>query len=97
MTESETFQLFNTMRMTLSDDELRTAISILCDERTLRQTVKSNKNRYLLKIGDKVEWSGRRGPSTGVVTKVKQKKALVTEDTQSGRWDIPMSMLTKIS
>jgi len=51
----------------------------------------------LLKAGDRVEWSGRRGPSTGVVTKVKQKKALVTEDTQKGRWDIPMSMLTKIS
>jgi hypothetical protein len=83
--------------MTLSDDELRTAINVLCDERKLRQEKKSNDNRYLLKRGDRVEWSGRRGPSTGVVTKVKQKKALVTEDTKKGRWDIPMSMLTKIS
>jgi len=85
------------MSKTLSDSELREAISILSSERRGRDERKSNENRYLLNIGDRVEWSGRRGPSTGVVTKVKQKKALVTEDTQKGRWDIPMSMLTKIS
>ncbi len=94
---SDTLAIFNTMSKTLSDVELREAISILSSERRGRDERKSNENRYLLKAGDRVEWSGRRGPSTGVVTKVKQKKALVTEDTQKGRWDIPMSMLTKIS
>ncbi len=94
---SDTLAIFNTMSKTLSDVELREAISILSSERTARNERKSNENRYLLKAGDRVEWTGRLGACTGVVTKVKQKKALVTEDTQKGRWDIPMSMLTKIS
>ncbi len=94
---SDTLAIFNTMSKTLSDSELREAIGILSTERRGRDERKSNENRYLLRVGDRVEWNGRNGPSTGVVTKVKQKKALVTEDTQKGRWDIPMSMLTKIS
>jgi hypothetical protein len=94
---SDTLAIFNTMSKTLSDGELRKAISILSSERRGRDERKSNENRYLLSCGDQVEWSGRNGHCTGVVTKVKQKKALVTEDTQKGRWDIPMSMLTKIS
>ena len=94
---SDTLAIFNTMSKTLSDFELREAIGILSAERTVRNERKSNENRYLLNIGDRVEWTGRNGPSTGVVTKVKQKKALVTEETRKTRWDIPMSMLTKIS
>ena len=94
---SDSLAIFNTMSKTLSDGELRQAISILSTERNMRNERKSNENRYLLNTGDRVEWSGRNGPSTGVVTKIKQKKALVTEDTMKGRWDIPMSMLTKIS
>jgi hypothetical protein len=86
------------MSKTLSDSELREAIGILSRESRGRGERKSNENRYLLKRGDRVEWTGRKsGGCTGVVTKVKQKKALVTEDNLKTRWDIPMSMLTKIS
>jgi len=94
---SDTLAIFNTMSKTLSDRELREAIGILSSESRVRSERKSNENRYLLRVGDSVEWNGRNGYSTGTVTKVKQKKALVTEDKTKGRWDIPMSMLTKIT
>ena len=95
---SDTLAIFNTMSKTLSDSELREAIGILSTESRKRGERKSNENRYLLRCGDRVEWTGRKsGACTGVVTKVKQKKALVTEDNLKTRWDIPMSMLTKIS
>lgn len=95
---SDTLAIFNTMSKTLSDEDLREAIGILITERTVRGERKSNENRYLLNIGDHVEWTGNKsGPCTGVVTRVKQKKALVTEDNRKTRWDIPMSMLTKLS
>ena len=92
---SDTLSVFNTMSKTLSDHELREAIRILCGERDERGERKTNEYRYLLKVGDKVEWNGRNGPSSGVVQKVKRKKAIVKEDTRLGNWDIPLSMLTK--
>ncbi len=94
---SDALSVFHTMSKTLDDRELREAINILCSERTTRGERKTNENRYLLKVGDKVEWTGRMGASTGTVVKVKRKKAIVKEDKMLGRWDIPMSMLTRIS
>lgn len=94
---SDTLSVFHTMSKTLSDNELREAIRILCGERDVRGERKSNENRYLLKTGDKVEWNGRNGHSTGRIAKVKRKKCIVVEDVHKGRWDIPMSMLSKIA
>ncbi len=93
---SDTLSVFHTMSKTLSDNELREAIRILSAERSKRGTRKANENRYLLKAGDQVEWTGRLGACTGVVQKVKRKKAIVTEDLRGSNWDVPMSMLTKI-
>ena len=94
---SDTLSVFHTMSKTLSDTELREAIRILCDERTVLGDRKTNEYRYSLRAGDKVEWTGRLGACTGVVQKVKRKKAIVKEDVRLGNWDIPLSMLTKIN
>lgn len=95
---SNTLAVFNTMSKTLSDSDLREAISILISERKARDGDKALKNRHLLMRGDRVQWTGRKsGSCTGIVTKVKRKKAIVTEDQLRMSWDIPMSMLTKIS
>lgn len=94
---SDILSVFHTMSKTLSDNELREAISILCGERDVRGERKTNEYRYSLRAGDKVEWKGRLGACTGVVQKVKRKKAIVKEDVRLGNWDIPLSMLTKIN
>lgn len=94
---ADNLAVFHTLSKTLDNAELRSAINILIRERKSRDERKSNDNRYLLKVGDRVEWNGRAGNATGIVTKVKRKKALVTEDTMQSRWDIPLSMLTKVS
>ena len=89
--------IFNTMAKTLTDSELRSAIHILCEERDERGVRKTEENRWLLKEDDRVEWTGRLGACTGRIVRVKRKKCIVVEDKLNGRWDIPMSMLTKIS
>jgi len=94
---ADNLAVFHTLSKTLDNTELRAAINILIRERKSRDERKSNDNRYLLKVGDRVEWNGRAGNATGTVTKVKRKKALVTEDIMKSRWDIPLSMLTKVS
>ena len=51
--------------------------------------------RLTLRAGDKVKWSGRRGPMTGTIVRVKRKKAIC--DVGMGRnWDVPLGMLTVI-
>lgn len=94
---SDVLSVFHTMSKTLSDNELREAVDILCAERNARGERKSNENRYLLRAGDKVEWNGRNGHSTGCIAKVKRKKCIVVEDVHKRHWDIPMSMLSKIA
>jgi putative ribosome biogenesis GTPase RsgA len=96
-TMTSNLSVFNTMAKTLDDQDLAAAIAILRTENKSRGERRSSKNRRSLAVGDKVEWNGRNGASSGVVKKVKTKKALVTEDTKKTCWDIPMSMLTKIS
>ena len=54
---SDTLAIFNTMSKTLSDRELREAIGILSSESRVRSERKSNENRYLLRVGDRVRFN----------------------------------------
>ena len=57
--------------------------------------------KYTLQEGDEVSFSGRKsGNVTGIVARVKYKKALVDVQNSHGdtiRWDVPLSMLKKLS
>lgn len=91
-------QVFQTMTMTLSDEELEEAFILMQAERQVRQDRRFSENKEELRKGSIVEWVGTRsGSCTGEVVRVKQKKAIVWQTSagkhKNTRWDIPMSML----
>ena len=95
---SENLNVFNTLAHTLTDFELSEAISLLVEERKKRQGNQLLEMKSNLYPGDRVEWFSARNQSvrTGMVVKVKTKKAIVEEANSPLRWDIPMGMLKKV-
>ena len=47
--------------------------------------------KSMIKVGDTVSWTGKSGPTSGTVEKIKVKRAVVNVD--GTRWDVPLSML----
>jgi hypothetical protein len=95
-------ELCKTLAETLPDDELAACWRILYNEHQKRSEGIAAKNKASLCSGDKVQWTTSRGTVTGVVDRVKRKKALVWQDLngqpdRSQRWDIPLGMLVKLS
>ena len=62
--------------------------------KSLRESDAAVKRRTLSE-GDKVEWNGRYGYTTGTVTKVNRKNAKVMTN-HHGLWNVPLPMLTAI-
>ena len=92
---TENLSILNTMLHTWSDEEVSEAWQMIADEGKRRKQVKTRKIKGLLKAGDTVEYNSRRsGTTTGTVIKVKTKNAVVEANGQ--RWNVPMSMLTKV-
>jgi len=77
----------------LSEAELiilnKAVITELKAQRSRAATLK----RFELNAGDKVSFNGRRGYTEGTIVRIKRKKAIVAVDG-SGRWDVPLNMLT---
>jgi hypothetical protein len=48
----------------------------------------------MFQSGDRVTWSGRKGTFTGIIERVKQKKALVKVGIIT--WDVPLNMLNAV-
>jgi len=91
--------LVQTLKHTLTSHELSEAISILVEERKLRQTGQLLHMKNSLIIGDKVEWFSTRNKKVlyGKVLRTKTKKAIVQQEGSMLSWDIPMGMLKKVS
>jgi len=99
---SDNLAIIRTYSQTLTDAELASAWRILYDEHQKRGEVNAKTLKFTLKQGDHVEWTGRRGTKTGEVIRVKRKKCIIAEHLNgkpdhTSRWDIPMSMLRKIT
>lgn len=99
---SDNLAIIKTYSHTLTDAELAEAWRILYDEYNRRGELNAKELKYTLRVGDHVEWTGRRGTLTGEVLRVKRKKCIVAEHLNgkadhSCRWDIPMTMLRKIT
>jgi len=76
----------------LNIDELRQINSAVIDQiKSLREFDAAAKRRTLSE-GDKVEWNGRNGYTTGTITKVNRKNAKVM--TEAGHWSVPLTMLS---
>jgi len=91
----ENLSILHTMLHTWSDEEVSEAWQMIADEGNRRKQVKTRKLKGILRAGDQVEYQSRRtGATIGTIIRVKTKNALVESNGQ--RWNVPMSMLTKI-
>jgi len=92
---SSNLNILHTMLHTWSDEEISEAWQMIADEGKRRKQVKTRKLKGSLRVGDTVEYQSRkRGTTTGRITRVKTKNALV--EVKGQVWNVPMSMLTKI-
>lgn len=87
-------ELIKTTRLTMTEDELRAASSLLSAELTERRSRQLKSIKSTLRVGEVVSFINNDGKRVnGEVTKVKTKKALVRVGNQ--QWDVPMGMLSK--
>ena len=92
--KDQNMDLLKTMLLTWTDEEIKQAWALIAEEGKLRTKQKTAKNKGALRAGDTVSFSGRKaGSVSGVIVRVKTKKAIVAVAGQN--WDVPLSMLTK--
>ncbi len=93
---SENLDILRTMLLTWSDAEVSQAWRLIADEGKLRKKRKTKLLKSQLVASDRVTFVSRSGiVTTGTVVRVKYKKAII--EVAGQRWDIPLSMLTKVS
>lgn len=61
----------------------------------LIRSAKARAAKASLASGDKVFWVGRNGYTEGTILRVKRKKAICSVGIHT--WDVPLSMLKKVS
>jgi hypothetical protein len=82
----------------LNTEELLEATNMVIALYKASRTMDSVVKKSILSVGQKVEWTGRKGHHTGRIAKINRTKAVVTE-TGMGlpmTWTVPMSMLKVI-
>jgi len=94
-------ELCKTLAATMDNKTLSVGWQILYREHQRREVDVAAKNKRFLLPGMKVEWNNQGTLMTGVVDRIKTKKALVMAHhngvLSTDQWDIPLGMLTKIS
>jgi hypothetical protein len=79
---------------TFREEQLIRINSEVVAELKAQRRRESQRKRFLFQSGDRVTWSGRKGTFTGIVERVKQKKALVKVGIIT--WDVPLNMLNAV-
>jgi uncharacterized protein YkvS len=54
--------------------------------------VKATQATYKFEVGQKVEWSGKRGKMSGIVEKINRKNIVVSTATD-GKWNVTATIL----
>jgi|MDTB01.1.fsa_nt_gb hypothetical protein len=93
--KDQNLMILETMLYTWTDEEVREAWAMIAKEGERRRGEKTKKMKSELHAGDTVSWD--HGKKTGSVVRVKYKKAIVKEVGMKHNWDIPFSLLTKVS
>ena len=75
----------------LEENELVELNRAVVSQIKAQRNIESAMKRHLFSVGDRVKWSGRRGPSQGKIVKVNRKKAIVEVNFQN--WNVPLNML----
>lgn len=75
-----------------TSEDLRDLNQYIIERLKANRTLEALDIKKKLSIGQKVEWTGRRGHQVGVVSKINRTKAVI--DAIGGvRWTVPMTML----
>ena len=94
---STNMDILKTMLLTWTDDEISEAWRLIAAEGKMRRERATSKARSSLRAGDKVYFEGNRsGKCYGTIVRVKRKKAIV-QVPGSRNWDVPLSMLKKVT
>ena len=73
----------------LNNSEINSVIQMIKNRRTELSMVAGSK----LSVGQKVQFSGRGMTVEGILEKINQKTAVVTEKNSTKRWKVSISML----
>ena len=73
----------------LNNNEINSVIQMIKNRRTELSMVAGSK----LSVGQKVQFSGRGMTVEGILEKINQKTAIVTEKNSTKRWKVSISML----
>ena len=73
----------------LNNNEINSVIQMIKNRRTELSMVAGSK----LSVGQKVQFSGRGMIVKGILEKINQKTAIVTEKNSTKRWKVSISML----
>jgi len=73
----------------LNNSEINSVIQMIKNRRTELSMVAGSK----LSVGQKVQFSGRGMTVEGILEKINQKTAIVTEKNSTKRWKVSISML----
>ena len=94
---STNMDILKTMLLTWTDDEISEAWRLIAAEGKMRRERATSNARSSLRAGDKVYFEGNRsGKCYGTIVRVKRKKAIV-QVPGSRNWDVPLSMLKKVT
>ena len=80
----------------LTESELRSLNRLVVSQLKTVRAIDCEEKRSILREGDRVSWSGRRGYHEGTIVRVKRKKAIVNTG-EFRDWDVPLNMLKKIA
>ena len=71
-----------------SDDDMNEIASLFNAVRRIKASQAADK----LKVGQKVEWSGKRGKMSGIVEKINRKNVVVDAGS-NGKWNVTATLL----
>jgi|TARA_B110000977_G_C10596181_1_gene306346 Ser-tRNA(Ala) deacylase AlaX len=86
--------ILNAINSISSTEEMNEVINLIKLKQRQLRDVKAFSIKASLNVGDTVSVNGRHGKRTGVIEKIKVKKAIVRID--GGLWDCPLTLLEAV-
>lgn len=74
-------------------EELMDMNNIVVKKIKYTRALETQKLKWQLRNGMKVEWLGKKGHKVGTILEVKRTRALVMEQDNGKRWNCPLTML----
>ena len=79
----------------LTVDELRNLNEAVIHTVKAKRQQQASIKKLSLSVGDKVEWTGKNGHTTGTIIKINRTRCKVKQADSFTTWTIPINMLSK--